>query len=146
MKKLVIMVGVVIVLINSITLYVTLRLVEPTVRYRVILANNYTNPNILYISDGSWAISARYSNANWVNIDAGTAARIAHMLILDGDAVIQPYRVFYDDENDVFIVIANFAYGEDVIRVVVCRRTGGILLNSITRPRAWSPHIYDMIE
>ena len=53
------------------------------------------------------------------------------MLALSGDSVSQPYLVFHDEENDVFIVIAGLANRSGVIRVLVCSRTGGLLLPTI---------------
>jgi len=143
MKKLVVIFGVIIILINLVISHTMLRRIETIFNYRVITANmlDARSSNALYISEiqwsGMWASSARYSDNYWVNIDTARAVRIAHMLILDGDRVDQPYLVYHNEENEVFIVIANFSNYWDNLegtrRVVVCQRTGGILLNTIRR-------------
>jgi hypothetical protein len=141
MKKLVVTFGIIIILINLMISHTILRRIETTFNYRVITANMLDDrgSNALYISEiqwsGIWSSSARYSDNYWVNIDSTRAVRIAHMLILDGDRVDQPYLVYHDEENEVFIVIANFANHwdnqEGTRRVIVCQRTGGILLNTV---------------
>jgi len=130
--------NIVLVLITSITLYSVLNLIEPTVSYRVITSNVYDRSEALYIDEHTWAISGRYRIDSWVNIDAGTAVRIAQMLTLGGERLDEPYLVFHDEDNEIFIVIADMLNREDIIRVVICSRTGGLLLTNILG-RGWMP-------
>ncbi|MCL2356294.1 MAG: hypothetical protein FWC70_03905 [Defluviitaleaceae bacterium] len=148
MKKFAIAFGIAVVvniLISSLILHTVFSLTEPVVDYRVITSDAYDRSGVLYVNEHEWASSGRYRERGWVNIDAGTAVRIAQMLALGGNDGVasmyrlgQPYLVFHDEENDAFIVIADLVNGDGVVRVIVCSRTGGLLLTTILM-RAWMP-------
>jgi len=103
---------------------------RPTIPYRIV-TSNFEDFELFYISEYHWELSSRYSDGIWANIDAGIAARLAHMLLFDYEEVSQPYFVYHDEEREIFIVITNSTDREAVRQVVVCERTGGILLNNI---------------
>ena len=130
MNKLMIAFGIVVVLINIATLLAVFNRTESPVRYRVITSDMYDRSMSLYIHEYDWAGSARYTSMSWANIDAGRAARIAHMSWA-GLGLSQPYMVMYDEDKDVFIVLGDIAGRPGVYRIVVCARTGGVLLNNI---------------
>ncbi|MCL2357879.1 MAG: hypothetical protein FWC70_12135 [Defluviitaleaceae bacterium] len=138
MKQLAIIFAAVIIIINSITLYFVLRPRESVVRYRVATADIHDRSEMLQVSDDELRSIAE--ELSWVNVDAGLAARIAHMFVFSGEPnrLSQPYTVFYDEEHSIYIVLANIESREGVLRVSVCGRTGGVLRVSIGQ-RAWMP-------
>lgn len=148
MKKRAIIFGstvVILILITSIVLCAVFNLREPTIRYRVITLEDDRRAgnehSLLYIPEYGWGssiVNRDRIDGFFVTIDAGTAVRIAQMLIFERrlDAPLQPYLVYHDNENDVLIVLA---YAADrhapydrhaVYRVIVCGITGGILFKT----------------
>ena len=131
MKKLVIIFGITIVLINLIALFAIFRLRSTNFSYRII---SYNDPRfidgVLHYTEEERGITHGF----WVNLDAEMAAMVAHTFILNDrkDELKQPYYVVYDAENRVFIVIAESIGGRgSVYRIIVCQDSGGILLNTV---------------
>jgi len=145
MKKIVIIFGILILLINSVALYIVLRPADSTPQYTVITADINDRSGLLSISENRLSGIASGDSRTTI-IDAERAARIAHMLVLDNERYEfnQPYMVFNDIENGFFNVLAestirDIVYdGCFIYSVLVCGRTGGIL--SVSRGRgAWMP-------
>lgn len=128
MKKLVIIFGIIIVLINSIALFALLNSRDSDISFNMITHQPGMRwGHLLYYSEEERAMD----DGLWANIDADRAVRIAHMLIFENDNVVLPYYVMHDRENRIFIVLAICAEEHSVYRVIISQDTGGILLNSI---------------
>ena len=127
MKIAMVVFGVVALLISSINLFVVLSRTETPLRYRVISADDY---DISGLSDVTEAVLARtVGDVGRINVDAGMAAQIAHLFLVDWySSLRQPYLVFFHEEHGFFSVLADYDYVERVARVAVCGRTGGILM------------------
>ena len=131
MKKLIVIFGTTIILINLIALLAIFRLRSSNFSYRII---SYDDPRFI---DGILRYTEeerQITHGFWVNLDAEMAVRVAHTFILNDrkDELRKPYYVVYDAENRVFIVIAESIGGRgSVYRIIVCQDSGGILLNSV---------------
>jgi len=137
MKKLVILFGIIIVLINTAILLVVLNSRDSNINFSMIISQpGMLWGNLLYYSEEEKAMA----NEPWANIDADMAVRIVQKLIFDDADVRQPYYVMHDEVNRVFIVLAMYAGGHHVYRVIISQDTGGILLNS-TRLNAGIPRM-----
>ena len=141
MKKLVILFGVLLVLINSIILFTVLNSRNSNINYRILVPEpGMLWEDLLYYSEAEKAIT----DGMWVDVNAEMAVRIAQQLVLDGSDIDlrQPYYVVHDEENRVFIVLAEWVHGSSVFRTIVCQDSGGILLNSVMH-RAGIPRMPD---
>jgi len=142
MKKLVIIFGIILVLINSIALFVVSNVRVSSVSYKMLVPEpGMLWEDLLYYSEAEKAMAA---DGLWTNLSAETAVRIVQMLIFDNSkaTVRRPYHVVHDDENRVFIVLAE-STGDSVYRIIISQDTGGILLKSIIH-RAGIPRMPDV--
>ncbi|MCL2356293.1 MAG: hypothetical protein FWC70_03900 [Defluviitaleaceae bacterium] len=131
MRMLAIIFAVVILAINSVTLYFVLRPRESVVRYRVATSDINDRSGMLQIAEYTLR-GIKAEDFDWVNVNAGLAARIAHMFVFEGETSLrQPYTVIYNDEHGIYIVLADIYSRDGVLRVLVCGRTGGVLEASI---------------
>ena len=131
--------------LNVSTLFAVVTSYNSNVRYRIIKPSVPEDPrqrwqsSMLDVSDFWWSDDRRNcescSNSNDVVIDAQKAANIAHVRAFDGLTrlhhfqYLQPYLVHYDDEYDVFLVIAESRFYEwGGFTAVICARTGGLIM------------------
>ena len=159
MKRIVIVFGIAILLINLValaTLYFVLRPPDTNTepQFMVITADVNDRSGLLNTPE---SILTRINNSRMAGtglvravIDYEMAAIIAHMLVLDSGyyrETQQPYSVFFDEENVFFVVFAQLVAEPDVFdaggvyRVIVCGGTGGVL--SISFARAAGVPSYD---
>ena len=137
MKKLVILFGTIIVVINSVVLFALLNSRNSDVRFNMIIPQPGMRwENLLYYSEEEMAMA----DGLWANIDADMAVRIAQKIVFENYDVMQPYYVVHDRENRVFIILAEYVGRSRVYRVIISQDTGGILLVAIMS-HAGIPHM-----
>ena len=130
MKKLVILFGVLLVLINSIILFTVLNSRASNINYRILVPEpGMLWEHLLYYSDQDKAMADRM----WAIINAEMAVRIVHMQRYQNFPRDrrQPHYVVHDEENRVFIILVESAERPSVYRFIVCQDSGGLLLASI---------------
>ena len=131
MKKLIIIFGTIIVLINSIAVLYVISSRTSNVRYRMLIPEpGMLWDELLHYSEEDRALG----NAGWVNMNPEMAVRVVHMFgrfDTYPKVIRPPYYVVHDEENRIFIVLAESARGHSVHRFIVCQDTGGLLLAMI---------------
>ena len=135
--------------INVTLLYVAVAGNKSVVRYKTITLSAPNDPNynlqysLLEISDSWWAETCIncencHKSYRWSTINPQKAAYVAHIAIFDGSPRqrrymhFQPYLLHYNEEYDVFIVLAESRHfferaDSRVTRAVVCVKSGGVI-------------------
>jgi len=129
---------VLLLVINVTALLVMFTAIKPTVNYRVVTIDEdtcITDRNAFNIYDDIGSGEVRLCEScielrRWVRVDAEMAASIAHVTVLGWHhSYRQPYLVYHDEENDIFIVLADVRGFEGIARVAICGKTGGVMVS-----------------
>jgi len=118
------------------------------ISYRVVTEENIDRfRNVRIFEIGEWELQFMESrnDRNFTTLNARMAVGVAQLLVFDRtpDKLVQHYLVYHNEEHDIFIVITN-VYGEyrdRGYRILVCGRTGGLLLVQVTRGLFMNPVI-----
>ena len=134
MKTLAIIFGTIILLLNSFILFVVLNISGSSANYRMVLADdNRFMEGVLYFGEDYMdfleAAGGEVLANSPVPITESRAVYIAETLAFSRPHfnVVQPYYVFHDEENRVFMVIGLSANNRSMYRVIVCQNTGGVV-------------------
>ena len=142
MKKIVIIFGTIIVLINLIAVLFVISSRTSNVRYRMLIPEPGMRwEHLLYYSEEDRALG----NEGWATMNPEMAVRVVQMLRLFDRYprnTRPPYYVAHDEENRVYIVLIESARRDGVYRFIVCQDTGGLLL-AIIHSHAGIPRMPD---